>query len=55
VLVQKGLDFIEARYPRVPIRIGAQNHLRAFYEDFGFRVMGDVYDEDGIPHVDMVR
>ncbi|EPX60526.1 ElaA protein [Cystobacter fuscus DSM 2262] len=55
VLVQKGIDFIEARYPRVPIRIGAQNHLRAFYEDFGFRVMSDVYDEDGIPHVDMVR
>jgi ElaA protein len=54
-LVQKGLDFIEARYPRVPIRIGAQDYLRGFYEDFGFRVMGDVYDEDGIPHVDMVR
>ena len=55
VLVSKGIDFIEARYPRMPIRIGAQDYLRRFYEDFGFRTMGDVYDEDGIPHVDMVR
>lgn len=55
VLVRKGIDFIEARYPRMPIRIGAQDYLRRFYEGFGFRTMGEVYDEDGIPHVDMVR
>jgi ElaA protein len=55
LLVSKGLEFIEAHYPRTPIRIGAQDYLRGFYEGFGFRAVGDVYDEDGIPHVDMLR
>lgn len=54
-LVRRGLDFIEAHYPGAPLRIGAQNYLRRFYEDFGLRAVGDVYDEDGVPHVDMVR
>ena len=54
-LVEKGLAFIEAHYPHMPIRIGAQEYLRRFYEGFGFRAVGDVYDEDGIPHVDMLR
>ena len=54
-LVRQGLAFLEARFPGAPLRIGAQNYLRRFYEDFGFRAVGDVYDEDGIPHVDMVR
>jgi ElaA protein len=54
-LVHKALTFIEAHYPRTPIRIGAQDYLRRFYEGFGFRAVGPVYDEDGIPHVDMYR
>ena len=55
VLVRKGLDFIETHYPRTTIRIGAQHYLQRFYEGFGFRTVGDVYDEDGIPHIDMLR
>jgi len=54
-LVGKGLEFLAAHHAGVPIRIGAQNYLRRFYEGFGFRAVGDVYDEDGIPHIDMVR
>ena len=37
------------------IRIGAQAHLERFYADLGFRRASDVYDEDGIPHVEMIR
>lgn len=54
-LVEKGLAFIEANYPGVPIRIGAQHYLQRFYEGYGFRQSSDVYDEDGIPHIDMLR
>jgi ElaA protein len=54
-LVEKGLAFIEERFPRAPIRIGAQHYLQRFYEGYGFRRISDVYDEDGIPHVDMLR
>jgi ElaA protein len=55
VLLEKGLAFIEEHHPGTRIRIGAQDYLRRFYEGFGFRAVGDVYDEDGIPHVDMYR
>jgi ElaA protein len=37
------------------IKIGAQLYLKNFYESFGFIQTGDVYDEDGIPHIEMLR
>ncbi len=39
----------------VPIRIGAQQYLRRFYESFGFITVSEPYDEDGIPHLQMLR
>ena len=54
-LVARGIAFVESRFPGAPIRIGAQHYLLRFYEDFGFHAEGDVYDEDGIPHIQMVR
>jgi ElaA protein len=39
----------------VPITLGAQAHLEAWYERFGFRRSGPGYVEDGIPHVPMRR
>ena len=42
-------------FPGEAIRIGAQMHLVRFYSEFGFDPVGDPYDEDGIPHVEMVR
>ena len=37
------------------IRIGAQMYLEAFYEEFGFKRVGDPYLEDDIWHVEMLR
>ena len=39
----------------VAIELGAQAHLEAFYASLGFARTSEVYDEDGIPHVDMLR
>jgi len=39
----------------VPIRIGAQAHLEKFYGKLGFVRASDLYDEDGIPHIEMLR
>ena len=39
----------------VAIRIGAQAHLEKFYGELGFVRASDVYDEDGIPHIEMLR
>lgn len=38
-----------------PWRLNAQSHLVAWYESFGFEVDGPQYNDDGIPHVPMVR
>lgn len=35
--------------------LAAQSHLQRFYERNGFIRVGDIYDLDGIPHVDMQR
>ena len=36
------------------MRISAQCYLQAFYENFGFVARSEVYEEDGIPHVEML-
>lgn len=51
VLMQRGI----ALAGPVPVRIGAQAHLEAFYTSLGFARCSDVYDEDGIPHIEMLR
>ncbi|MEY4926221.1 MAG: GCN5-like N-acetyltransferase [Bacteroidota bacterium] len=38
----------------LPIRIGAQSYLLAFYSSFGFVSTGKEYLEDDIPHTEMV-
>lgn len=35
--------------------VHAQQHLEGFYRSFGFETVGDVFEEAGIPHVQMVR
>ncbi|MDB5886046.1 MAG: GCN5-related N-acetyltransferase [Polaromonas sp.] len=37
------------------IRIGAQAHLADFYSRHGFEKSGQVYLEDGIDHIEMLR
>jgi ElaA protein len=39
----------------VPVRIGAQAHLEKFYTELGFVRSSEPYDEDGIPHIEMLR
>jgi ElaA protein len=37
------------------IKIGAQLYLKEFYRSFGFIQCSEVYDEDGIPHIEMIK
>ncbi len=55
LLVAEGIARTKALYPDKPIRIGAQCYLEMFYTGFGFRTVSHPYDEDGIPHVEMLR
>jgi ElaA protein len=54
-LVVHALERLDAAFPAQPLRIGAQARLKHFYESFGFRQASDVYMEDGIPHIEMLR
>src|SRR5215212_1418111 len=50
-LMHEGIALCEG----FPITLGAQAHLQGWYEQFGFRLSGPGYVEDGIPHVPMLR
>lgn len=54
-LMERSIALCQELYPKQPIRIGAQAHLQAFYGALGFRADSEIYDEDGIPHLEMLR
>lgn len=54
-LMAQSVNHIRQLYGTGPIRIGAQLYLQRFYEDFNFKVVSDMYMEDGIPHIEMIR
>jgi ElaA protein len=55
VLMNRALDLARECYPGESLRISAQQHLQPFYESLGFGFVCGPYDEDGIPHVEMLR
>ena len=55
LLMQKAIEEIKTQYNKTAIKIGAQLYLKKFYESHGFLKQGEVYDEDGIDHIVMVR
>lgn len=54
-LVARGLERARLRYPYRAVRISAQQYLEKFYRSFGFETVSEMYLEDGIPHVEMLR
>ncbi|WP_437615853.1 GNAT family N-acetyltransferase [Erwinia sp. V71] len=52
-LMERAIASCEQHWPGVPIALSAQAHLQDFYFHLGFKPIGDVYFEDGIPHIDM--
>ncbi|MEL1253519.1 GNAT family N-acetyltransferase [Flavobacterium sp. DGU38] len=54
-LMEVSIEACEEKFGKVSIRISAQYHLSKFYQSLGFTEQGEVYDEDGIPHIGMLR
>ena len=54
-LVVEGVARCSSAWPGRAIRISAQAHLQDFYRAFGFSPDGDVFSEDNIPHIEMLR
>lgn len=54
-LMEKSIENIYNLFGKQPIKIGAQLYLKKFYESFGFVQQSDVYLEDGISHIRMIK
>lgn len=52
-LMRRGIALNRETWPGAGICIGAQAHLEDFYRELGFTRVGDVYDDEGIPHIKM--
>lgn len=53
-LMQKSIEACLKAYQVNTIKIGAQLYLQKFYTGLGFEQCSEPYDEDGIPHIDMI-
>ena len=54
-IVKDAINYIEKDLKEYIITIGAQEYLKDFYASFDFKPVSDIYDEDGIKHLDMQR
>lgn len=54
-LILASMDVLRARPGLTHAKLGAQVHAIGFYEKLGFAARGEVYDDAGIPHRDMIR
>lgn len=55
LLMQQSINSLYSLFGKVPIKIGAQLYLQHFYESFGFKRISDIYLEDGIEHIYMLK
>ncbi|RLM19073.1 GNAT family N-acetyltransferase [Brenneria alni] len=53
-LLEHVLAACARHWPRKHLFLSAQAHLQHFYAAFGFIATGDLYEEDGIAHIDML-
>jgi ElaA protein len=54
-LMRRAIESCGDIFGSVPIKIGAQAYLQEFYESHGFKRISDIYLEDDIPHIKMLR
>ncbi|MBU2949676.1 GNAT family N-acetyltransferase [Tamlana agarivorans] len=54
-LMETSIEAIRIHFKETKIKISAQYHLKKFYNNLGFKEVGDTYLEDDIPHIAMFR
>lgn len=53
-IMNASVEAIQKHFKTSDIRISAQTYLKRFYNNLGFKEVGEEYLEDGIPHVNML-
>ncbi|MDX6180927.1 GNAT family N-acetyltransferase [Flavobacterium sp. Fl-77] len=54
-LMREAIGGIKTHFDKDKITIGAQLYLKKFYESHGFVQSSEMYLEDDIPHIEMIR
>ena len=54
-IMQVSVRTVEDHFGKQTIELSAQTYLKKFYNDLGFREIGEEYLEDGIPHIRMIK
>jgi len=52
-IMKASLEAVKTRFKTNKVMVSAQRYLENFYKDLGFKVSGEPYLEDGIPHIRM--
>lgn len=54
-LMIRSIETAYTLFGKQPLKIGAQLYLKKFYNSLGFEQVSDVYLEDGIEHIYMIK
>ena len=54
-IMEASMTAIKDYYNQTKIKISAQKYLKKFYNNLGFKQVGEEYLEDGIPHIAMIK
>lgn len=54
-IMNASIDAIKTNFNKTIVKISAQTYLRKFYNNLGFKQVGEEYLEDGIPHIAMIK
>lgn len=54
-LMTEALSLCQENFANEDIKISAQQHLKLYYQEHGFAQVSEMYLEDGIPHIAMLR
>ena len=52
--MKKSIEEATKEFIKRKIKISAQEYLKKFYTNLGFKHTGKSYLEDGIPHIEMI-
>ncbi|MEZ4796996.1 MAG: GNAT family N-acetyltransferase [Flavobacteriaceae bacterium] len=54
-IMEASLQAVSDNFQVTTIKLSAQTYLRKFYNNLGFKEIGEEYLEDNIPHIAMVK
>ncbi len=54
-IMKVSIEVVDFHFRVTTIKVSAQTYLKSFYNNLGFKQVGEEYLEDGIPHIAMIK